>query len=267
MCRDEQKVSPVSDSEITNPYDLSGRSAIVTGAGSGIGRAVALQLAARNAAVLVTDMSTKSAQAVSDEITASGGTAQPMTVDVTDAAAVESMVKTAGDLGPLRVAVNNAGIPGADATLTEYAIDDWRRVIEVNLNSVFYCLRAQIPAMIAAGGGSIVNMASVMATVGFPAHGAYVTAKHGMLGLTRNAALEYAEQGIRVNAVGPGFIGTPLVLDSLPPEVITMLSGKHALNRLGTPQEVAAVVSFLASDAASFVTGAFYSVDGGYTAQ
>jgi NAD(P)-dependent dehydrogenase (short-subunit alcohol dehydrogenase family) len=247
-------------------YDVGGRAAIVTGGGSGIGRAVALELAANGAAVLVADLSREAAEAVAHEIDAAGGTGRPFVADVSDYSAVEAMVKAGGELGPLRIAVNNAGIGGEAAPLADYTLDGWHKVIAVNLDSVFYCIKAEIPAMIAAGGGSIVNMASVLGSVGIPMSSAYVTAKHGVVGMTKNAALEYAAQGVRVNAVGPGFITTPLLEANLDEAAVEYLGGQHALGRMGTSEEVSALVAFLASDAASFITGSYHLVDGGYAA-
>ncbi len=248
-------------------YDVGDRSAIVTGGGSGIGRAVAQELAGSGASVLVADIAADRAEAVAAEISSSGGTAKPYAVDVTEVQDVEAMVAAAGDLGPPRIAVNNAGIGGQAAPIAETDVDDWRRVVDVDLNALFYCMRAEIPAMTAAGGGSIVNMASVLGCNAFETQAAYVTAKHGVIGITRNAALEYSREGVRVNAVGPGFIRTPLLEASLDAEALEFLSGKHAVGRLGTPEEVASLVTFLASDAASFITGTYHLVDGGYSAQ
>lgn len=246
-------------------YDVGGRSAIVSGAGSGIGRAVALELGANGASVLVFDLNGEAAQKVADEIVGAGGIAVPFDGDAADPDTVGRSVAAAQDLGPLKIAVNNAGISGESNLIGDYSTESWRKVMSVNLDSVFYALRAQLPVMVAAGGGSIVNMASILGSVGFPMSSAYVTAKHGVVGLTQNAALEYATQGVRVNAVAPGFIRTPLLDDTI--DATKFLVDKHPVGRLGTPEEVANLVLFLVSDASTFITGGYQLVDGGYTAQ
>jgi NAD(P)-dependent dehydrogenase (short-subunit alcohol dehydrogenase family) len=189
-------------------------------------------------------------------------------VDVADAASVEAMIASAVErFGGLDIGVNNAGIGGPMAPTGEYPLDGWRAVISVNLDGVFYCTREEIRVMRERGGGSIVNMASILGSVGFANSVAYVSAKHGVVGLTKNAALEHASDGIRVNAVGPGFIRTPLVESALDADALAFIESLHALGRLGTSEEVAELVGWLASDAASFVTGSYYPVDGGYLAR
>ena len=248
-------------------YDVSDRSAIVTGAGSGIGRSVALLLAANGASVVVNDMNAEHAEQVVSAIRAAGGKAVPSAGDVTDAAWIESSIVAANELAPLRIVVNNAGIGGAAASIGDYPIDSWDKVLDVNLSSIFRGMRAQLPAIVANGGGSIVNIASILGSVGFASSAAYVSAKHGLVGLTKSAALEYSPQGVRVNSVGPGFIKTPLLDENLDEATMEFLVTKHPIGRLGEAEEVAALVAFLASDAASFITGSYHLVDGGYTAQ
>ena len=248
-------------------YDIAQRSAVVTGAGSGIGRAIAHLLAENGATVVVSDLDGDAVDAVVGEISSSGGTAIAHVGDVSDPDAAVEACRLATDAAPLKIAVNNAGIGGASAATAEYPLDSWQKVIDINLNGVLYGMRAQLPAMVEAGGGSIVNIASILGSVGFAQSSAYVAAKHGVVGLTKNAALEYAPQGVRVNSVGPGFIQTPLLDANLDADTLEFLKGKHALGRLGQSEEVAHLVAFLASDAASFITGSYHLVDGGYTAQ
>lgn len=242
--------------------------AIVTGGASGIGEAISVELAARGAKVVVADMNDDNLKRVVGDIEKAGGTAAPINVDVSDYAQVEKMVQFAQDkFGALDMAVNNAGVGGPIKPVGEYPLDAWRKVIDVNLNGVFYSTRAEIEAMVKLGGGSIVNMASMLGSVGFERSSAYVAAKHGVLGLTKNAAIEYAQQGIRVNSIGPGFISTPLVESTMDDDARAHLAGIHAMNRMGTPKEVANLTCFLLSDEASFITGSYHLVDGGATAK
>ena len=247
---------------------LTNKVALVTGAGSGIGREIAYQLAREGAKVVVSDIVDAAGNETVQKIREREGTAIYLRADTSSPGDNEALVAAAvNEYGRLDIAVNNAGIGGPSAPVGEYPIDGWSKVIAVNLNGVFYGMRYQIPAMLKSGGGSIVNMASVLGQVGFKNSSAYVAAKHGVVGLTKNAALEYGQQKLRINAVGPGFIRTPLVEKSLSPEAMKFLEGQHAVGRLGESSEVAELVTWLVSDKASFVTGGYYAVDGGYLAQ
>jgi NAD(P)-dependent dehydrogenase (short-subunit alcohol dehydrogenase family) len=251
-----------------NDQQFKGKVALVTGGASGIGEACVLALARAGAKVAVIDLNNELGEKVVQDANQAGAEAVFLPVDVSDPQVVEQMVAdTVNTFGRLDIAVNNAGIGGEANTTGEYDIANWKRVIDVNLNSVFYCMRYEIPALLEQGGGAIVNMASILGSVGFATAPAYVAAKHGMVGLTKTAALEYGRQGLRINSVGPGFIKTPLLADSLDDETQTYLAGLHALGRMGTAEEVANLVTFLCSDEASFLTGGYYLVDGGYTAQ
>jgi NAD(P)-dependent dehydrogenase (short-subunit alcohol dehydrogenase family) len=251
---------------MTNNSDA--KVALVTGAASGIGAAVALQLALGGANVVVADMDMDGAEETEKTIKRAGGRAAVFQLDVADASQVEAMVAfTEQTFGGLHMAVNNAGIGGPSTPTADYPLDDWRKVIDINLNSVFFCMKYEIAAMLRAGGGAIVNMASILGSVGFSGSSAYVTAKHGMLGLTKAAAVEYAAQGIRVTAVGPGFIDTPLLSKNLDADTLASLAALHPIGRLGRSEEVAALTCFLLSDKASFMTGSYHLVDGGYVAQ
>jgi NAD(P)-dependent dehydrogenase (short-subunit alcohol dehydrogenase family) len=249
-------------------FDFNGKVAIVTGGASGIGEAIVKTLAAGGAKVVVADINGNAARATADELAKAGGTAASFAVDVSDAASVEAMVEFArSTYGGLHLAVNNAGIGGASAPTGEYPLEAWRKVIGVNLDGVFYGLRYEIPAILASGGGAIVNMASILGSVGFANSPAYVAAKHAIVGLTKNAAIEYAKQGIRVNSVGPAFIDTPLLSKNLDAETLKFIATLHPVGRLGRAEEVAALTAFLLSDEASFITGSYHLVDGAYVAQ
>jgi len=244
--------------------NLKGKVAFVTGGASGIGEACSLMLANQGAAVAVVDLKLDTAQLIVDQINSKGGKAIALTADVSDEAQVAKAVNdTVAQLGRLDIAVNNAGIGGDQAPTADQTVEGWRKVISINLDGVFYCMKNQIPQMLKTGGGSIINIASILGQVGFANSAGYVAAKHGVVGLTKSAALEYATEKIRVNSVGPGFINTPL-LAALPKEALEPIAQLHAVKRLGESEEVAALVTFLASDEASFITGNYYAVDGGY---
>ena len=244
---------------------LQGKVALVTGAGSGIGEACVMAFAREGANVVLSDIVGEDANRVLKAVQELGGDGIVVRTDVSRAMDNEHQVQIALQAyGRLDIAVNNAGIGGPAALTGDYPLDGWHQVIDTNLNGVFYGMRYQIPAMLKSGGGSIVNIASILGQVGFATASAYVAAKHGVVGLSKNAAMEYAAQGIRVNSVGPGFIRTPLLTKHLTEEQLTGIAALHPIGRLGTSEEVAELVLWLASDKASFVTGAYYAVDGGY---
>ncbi|HLT48601.1 MAG TPA: SDR family oxidoreductase [Rubricoccaceae bacterium] len=251
---------------------LDGRVAVVTGAASGIGRACALDLARAGARVVVSDL--ERAAEGGDEtvrlVREAGGEARFVACDVSDGADVLRLVEaTVAAFGRLDALVSNAGVGGALAPAADYTEEEWDRVIGVNLRGVWLCMKHAIPVMLEQGGGAIVNVASILGHVGFAGAPAYVAAKHGVVGLTKAAAADYAQRGVRVNAVCPAFIVTPMIERAgltEDPEVRRAIEARHPINRLGQPEEVAGLVTWLCTDAASFVTGASYLVDGGYTA-
>jgi NAD(P)-dependent dehydrogenase (short-subunit alcohol dehydrogenase family) len=243
---------------------LENKVAIVTGGGSGIGREVALLYASEGAKVAVSDINETGGFETVAMIKKKSGEAFFVKTDVSKPSENEALVqRTVERYGALHVACNNAGIGGPAALTGEYPIDGWDKVISINLSGIFYGMRYQIPAILKAGGGAIVNMASILGQVGFRTAPAYVAAKHGVVGLTKNAALEYSSQNIRINVVGPAFIKTSMIKD-IDEKLLIQL---HPIGRLGMPEEVAELVLFLSSTKSSFITGGYYAIDGGYLAQ
>lgn len=246
---------------------LDNKVAIITGAGSGIGKATALLFAEEGAKVVVSDISEENGRAAVKDIKANGGEALFFKADSASPGDNEALVnETIKQYGRLDIAVNNAGIGGPLAPTGEYPLDGWKKTIDINLSGVFYGLRYQVPAMLE-NGGSIINVASILGQAGTKFSPAYVAAKHGVVGLTKAAALEYADKNIRINSVGPGYIKTPLVMNTLDADALNTLVGLHPMGRLGESEEIAEVLLWLASPKSSFVTGAYYPVDGGYLAQ
>jgi NAD(P)-dependent dehydrogenase (short-subunit alcohol dehydrogenase family) len=250
---------------------LAGKVALVTGGSTGIGKASSLAFAREGARVVVADTNVNGGEETVRDIKKSGGEALFIKADVLMAAEVEALVKTTVDTyGRLDCAFNNAGIAGAFGVSThEYPEESWDRVIAINLKGVWLCMRYEIPPMLKQGGGAIVNTASIWGVVGASGVSAYVASKHGVIGVTRAAALEYASQGIRINAVNPGTIRTPILNPFIAgiPDFESIITALHPIGRIGRPEEVAEAVVWLCSDAASFVTGQNLAVDGGYTTQ
>lgn len=247
---------------------LQGKVALVTGAASGIGKAIALLYGQLGAKVMLSDVDETQGEHVLYQLVTTGSTARFFKADVGDPTQCQQLVdETVSAYGRLDIACNNAGIGGEMNPTATYSIEGWQHIINTNLNSVFYCLKYELEAMLKqTGSGSIINMASILGQVGTAQAPGYVAAKHGIVGLTQTAAIEYAARGIRINAVGPAYIDTPL-LGQLPAEVKARLASLHPIGRLGRPNEVAELVSWLSSEKASFVTGSYYPIDGGYLAQ
>jgi NAD(P)-dependent dehydrogenase (short-subunit alcohol dehydrogenase family) len=246
---------------------MKNKTVIVTGAASGIGKATAELFAKQGANVVLSDVQEALGKEATESIIAAGGKASFFKTDVSKPEEMEALVAFAvKTYGNLDAAVNNAGISGEINPVADMSIEGWHKVISINLNSLFYGMKYQIQAMLKNGSGSIVNISSILGSVGFAGSTGYTAAKHGVIGLTKAAALEYSAQGIRINAVGPGFIETPL-LSVLDAEIKKQLVALHPIGRLGQSEEVAELIYWLSSDKSSFVTGSYYPVDGGYLAR
>jgi NAD(P)-dependent dehydrogenase (short-subunit alcohol dehydrogenase family) len=254
---------------------LQGNVALITGGASGIGRATALTFARDGAKLVIADMNEDGGQQTVHMITERGGDATFFEVDVTQATETQAMIsRVVETYGKLDCAFNNAGISGAGiggdlrALTADYPDERWHRIIAINLTGVWLCMKYELQHMLTQGGGAIVNTASVAGLVGLPYASAYVASKHGVVGLTRTAALEYAKQGIRINCVCPGYIETPMTAAGMSdPNRMALMVASEPIGRMGKPEEIAETVAWLCSDAASFVTGHTMTVDGGYVAQ
>lgn len=253
---------------------VTGLIALVTGAAAGIGRATALAFSAEGAIVIVSDVNSDGGNETVDLIEKAGGTAIFIKADVSKSADVKALIsQSLNTYGKIDCAVNNAGIEGEISPFIEQTEDNFDAIISINLKGTFLCLQAEVEAMLASGGGSIVNLSSIAGLIGFSGLSPYAASKHGVIGLTKNAALEYAQSGIRVNAICPGGVDTRM-LDSLAEQITAgaqtssqMMAPMHPMGRIGTPQEIAELVVWLCSPRASFITGTAIPVDGGYVAQ
>ncbi len=250
--------------------DMDGKVALVTGAGSGIGRATALLFADNGARVVVSDLVADTGSETVELIRSAGGEALFVQTDISSASDVESlMIMTVENYGRLNFAVNTAGMEAAPRPTADCLEDDFVRTIDVNLKGTWLCMKHEIQQMLKSGSGSIVNMSSIAGLVGVPFMSAYVAAKHGIIGLTKTAALEYGTAGIRVNVVCPSAVRTPMmeqILVSMP-ELEKDMDANHPIGRIGQPEEIAKTIVWLCSDAASFVTGHSMAIDGGFLAK
>ena len=243
---------------------LENKVALITGGASGIGKSCAELFIREGAKVCITDLNEEAGNKLATEL---GEHAMFVKADASSIDDNKMIVeKTVEKFGALHIAVNNAGIGGESNKLADMSISGWQKVIDINLNGVFYGMHFQIPE-IKKVGGSIINMASILGSVGFANSAAYVAAKHGVVGMTKSAAWEYATEGVRINSVGPAFIKTPLVDNAIDSETQAYLNSQHAFQRMGRPEEVAELVLWLASDKSSFATGTYYPIDGGYLAK
>lgn len=242
--------------------------AVVTGAAGGLGGAMLSRLADEGARVVAMDIDGGRLDRVCADLAATGRVIHPAILDVGNAGAFEDAIaRLVEQFGRIDLAVNNAGIGGDMVPLADYSLDSWERLMRINVASVFYGMRAQIPHMLRQGGGAIVNVASIMGAVAMPSIAPYVASKHAVVGLTKGAALDYGARGIRINAVGPSFVRTGFTAACLPDDQTwDVLSSQHALKGTASPEDIAASVAFLGSDDARFITGSLHLVDGGYTA-
>ncbi len=243
--------------------------AVITGGGSGIGEATARLFSERGASVAILDFDSQRGQGVADELVAGGAAARFFAVDVSDAAQVESaMAAVVAGLGRIDALVNSAGISTQYVPVADYPLEAWHQGIGINLSGSFYCIKYAMPTLLEDGGGAVVNLSSIMGTVAAPGGAAYVAGKHGVVGLTKAAALDYSGQGVRVNAVGPGVIDTPMTRQAISDErARAALQAATPAGRLGTAQDIARLIVFLCSEEADFITGAYYPIDGGYLLQ
>jgi NAD(P)-dependent dehydrogenase (short-subunit alcohol dehydrogenase family) len=247
---------------------FNGKVVAVTGGGSGLGEAICRRVAAEGALVAILDLDVAAADRVAASIKSAAGEARAYRADVTDAAGMATLLeRVVTDFGALDAAVNCAGVGGPFVPSLDYPLEWWDRTLAVNLSGVFYSMRAELPQMLKQGRGAIVNISSICGVIGQAGTAAYVATKHALIGLTKTVALEYGRQGVRVNAVGPTFVRTPLAMAEIKDEKTwAALDARHATGRCATPEEVASLVAFLASDDAGSITGSFHLVDGGLTA-